>query len=60
MMATVDLDPDFSKGLRLMFSSAKDSTEMLRAMLEEAIRAKHGTSKSLGNIPIMKSKVIFR
>lgn len=57
-MSTVELDPDFAKGLRLMFSSSNDSTEMLRALLEDAIRAKHGTSRSLGNIPTNKVKVL--
>lgn len=56
-MTSVEMDPDFVKGLRLMFSSASDSTDLLRAMVEDAIRAKHGTSRSLGNIPTNKVKV---
>ncbi|XP_065331637.1 integrator complex subunit 12-like isoform X1 [Cloeon dipterum] len=48
-MASYD-DQDIRKGIRLMFSSAPDSTEQLRSLLEDAIRAKYGTSRSLGKI----------
>ena len=37
-MATVELDPQFIKALRLLRSKSKDSGAQLRAMLDEAIR----------------------
>ena len=37
-MATVELDPQFIKALRLLRSKSKDSGTQLRAMLDEAIR----------------------
>ena len=37
-MATVELDPQFIKALRLLRSKSKESGPQLRAMLEEAIR----------------------
>ena len=39
-MATVELDPQFIKALRLLRSKSKDSGAQLRAMLDEAIRFK--------------------
>lgn len=57
-MATLELEPDFVKGLRLMFSTSRDAQDSLRAMLDEAIRTKYGTSKSLGTFqPTTKLKV---
>jgi len=41
-MATVELDPQFIKALRLLRSKSKDSGAKLRAMLDEAIRLKKG------------------
>jgi len=41
-MATVELDPQFIKALRLLRSKSKDSGAQLRAMLDEAIRQKKG------------------
>lgn len=38
-MATVELDPQFIKALRLLRSKSKDSGAQLRAMLDEAIRS---------------------
>ncbi|XP_059480240.1 integrator complex subunit 12-like isoform X1 [Neocloeon triangulifer] len=55
-MAAIEIDPDIRKAIRLMFSSAPDSTDLLRAMLEDAIKAKHGTSRSLGNVVTASSK----
>jgi len=43
-MATVELDPQFIKALRLLRSKSKDSGAQLRAMLDEAIRQKKGLS----------------
>ena len=40
IMATVELDPQFIKALRLLRSKSKDSGAQLRAMLDEAIRLK--------------------
>ena len=40
IMATVELDPQFIKALRLLRSKSKDSGAQLRAMLDEAIRFK--------------------
>ena len=39
IMATVELDPQFIKALRLLRSKSKDSGAQLRAMLDEAIRS---------------------
>jgi len=41
-MATVELDPNFIKALRLLRSKSKDSGAQLRAMLDDAIRQKKG------------------
>jgi len=41
-MATVELDPQFIKALRLLRSKSKDSGAQLRAMLDDAIRQKKG------------------
>lgn len=41
-MATVELDPQFVKALRLLRSKSKDSGSQLRAMLDDAIRQKKG------------------
>ncbi|KAF4523195.1 hypothetical protein B566_EDAN002454 [Ephemera danica] len=48
-MATLELEPDFVKGLRFMLSSSRESVESLRSMLDDAIRTKYGSSKSLGS-----------
>ncbi|XP_069693100.1 integrator complex subunit 12 isoform X2 [Periplaneta americana] len=54
MMASFDLDPTFARALRLMHSKAKDSEDQLRSMLDEAIRQRHGSSKTLANLFIKK------
>lgn len=56
-MATLELEADFVKGLRLMFSTSRDAPDALRTMLDEAIRAKYGTTKSLGTFQPTKIKV---
>jgi hypothetical protein len=56
-MATLELEADFVKGLRLMFSTSRDAPDALRTMLDEAIRAKYGSSKSLGTFQPTKVKV---
>jgi hypothetical protein len=53
-MASFDLDPTFARSLRLMHSKSKDSVDQLRAMLDEAIMQRHGSSKTLANIFIKK------
>lgn len=53
-MASIDLDPTFARALRLMHSKSKDSEDHLRAMLDEAIKQRHGSSKTLANILIKK------
>lgn len=49
-MSQLDLDPQFTQGLKLMHSSNKDSAEQLRALLDEIIKQKHGQSKMLCNV----------
>lgn len=53
-MASFDLDPTFTRCIRLMHSKSKDSEDQLRAMLDEAIIQRHGSSKTLANIFIKK------
>jgi hypothetical protein len=53
-MASFDLDPTFARCIRLMHSKSKDSEDQLRAMLDEAIMQRHGSSKTLANIFIKK------
>jgi hypothetical protein len=53
-MASLDLDPTFTRALRLMHSKSKDSEDQLRAMLDEAIKQRHGGNKTLANIFIKK------
>jgi hypothetical protein len=53
-MASFELDPTFARCLRLMHSKSKDSEDQLRAMLDEAIMQRHGSSKTLANIFIKK------
>ena len=54
IMASLDLDPTFARALRLMHSKSKDSEDQLRAMLDEAIKQRHGGNKTLANIFIKK------
>ncbi|XP_012278150.1 integrator complex subunit 12 [Orussus abietinus] len=49
-MSQLELDPQFTQGLRLLHSTNKDSAEQLRALLDEAIRQKHGPAKMLCNV----------
>ncbi|XP_069693101.1 integrator complex subunit 12 isoform X3 [Periplaneta americana] len=60
MMASFDLDPTFARALRLMHSKAKDSEDQLRSMLDEAIRQRHGSSKTLANLFIKKEPLSKR
>jgi hypothetical protein len=53
-MASLDLDPLFARALRLMHSKSKDSEDQLRAMLDEAIKQRHGGNKTLANIFLKK------
>jgi len=53
-MASLDLDPTFARALRLMHSKSKDSEDQLRAMLDEAIKQRHGGNKTLANIFLKK------
>ena len=55
IMATVELDPQFIKALRLLRSKSKDSGAQLRAMLDEAIRSVlNGLILNLTNLSIIK------
>ncbi|XP_014488767.1 PREDICTED: integrator complex subunit 12 [Dinoponera quadriceps] len=49
-MTQLELDPQFTQGLRLLHSTNKDSAEQLRAMLDEMIKLKYGPSKMLLNV----------
>ncbi|EFN82926.1 integrator complex subunit 12 [Harpegnathos saltator] len=49
-MTQLELDPQFTQGLRLLHSTNKDSAEQLRALLDEAIKQKYGPSKMLLNV----------
>lgn len=49
-MSQLDLDPQFTQGLRLLHSTNKDSAEQLRALLDEIIKQKYGPSKMLSNV----------
>jgi hypothetical protein len=49
-MTQLELDPQFTQGLRLLHSTNKDSAEQLRALLDEAIKQKYGPSKMLANV----------
>jgi len=49
-MTQLELDPQFTQGLRLLHSTNKDSAEQLRALLDEAIKQKCGPTKMLSNI----------
>lgn len=55
-MTQLELDPQFTQGLRLLHSTSKDSAEQLRALLDEAIKLKYGPSKMLLNV--LHKKVI--
>ncbi|XP_026285303.2 integrator complex subunit 12 [Frankliniella occidentalis] len=49
-MTTIGIDPTFSKAYRLLFSDEPDSAEQMRAMLDEALKQKYGTHKTLTSI----------
>ncbi|XP_047364095.1 integrator complex subunit 12 isoform X3 [Vespa velutina] len=49
-MSQLELDPQFTQGLRLLHSTNKDSAEQLRALLDEIIKQKYGPSKMLSNV----------
>ncbi|XP_043494025.1 integrator complex subunit 12-like isoform X1 [Polistes fuscatus] len=49
-MSQLELDPQFTQGLRLLHSTNKDSAEQLRALLDEVIKQKYGPSKMLSNV----------
>lgn len=49
-MTQLELDPQFTQGLRLLHSTNKDSAEQLRALLDEVIKQKYGPSKMLSNV----------
>lgn len=55
-MSQLELDPQFTQGLRLLHSTNKDSAEQLRVLLDEAIKLKYGPSKMLSNV--LHKKVI--
>lgn len=57
-MTQLELDPQFTQGLRLLHSTNKDSAEQLRALLDEVIKQKYGPSKMLSNV--LHKKVIDR
>ncbi|PNF33723.1 hypothetical protein B7P43_G11216 [Cryptotermes secundus] len=59
-MASFDLDPTFTRCIRLMHSKSKDSEDQLRAMLDDAIIQRHGSSKTLANIFIKKETLSKR
>ncbi|XP_076064603.1 integrator complex subunit 12-like isoform X2 [Oratosquilla oratoria] len=41
-MASVELDPMFRRGLKLLHSRSRDSTDQLKALLDEVIRQRQG------------------
>ena len=41
-MASLDLDPMFRRGLRLLHSRNRDSADQLKSLLDEAIRQRQG------------------
>lgn len=49
-MATLAIDPTFSKAYRLLFSDEPDSAEQMRAMLDEALKQKYGNHKTLTSV----------
>lgn len=49
-MTSVVIDPVFSKAFRLLFSDDPDSADQMRAMLDEALRQKYGTHKTLTSV----------
>lgn len=49
-MATIGIDPTFSKAYRLLFSDEPDSAEQMRAMLDDALKQKYGTHKALTSV----------
>lgn len=49
-MSQLDLDPQFTQGLRLLHSTNKDSADQLRTLLDDAIKQKHGPIKMLCNV----------
>lgn len=49
-MSQLELDPQFTQGLRLLHSTNKDSAEQLRVLLDEIIKQKYGPSKMLSNV----------
>ncbi|XP_034253005.1 integrator complex subunit 12-like isoform X2 [Thrips palmi] len=49
-MATVSIDPTFSKAYRLLFSDEPDSADQMRAMLDDALKQKYGTHKALTSV----------
>ena len=55
----MELDPIFSKALKLLHSKNKDSEDQLRAMLEDAIKQRHGNSKLLGSSFMKKVQFII-
>lgn len=44
-MASLDLDPIFVKGLKLLHSKSKDSADQLRQMIDDLIAQKKGLHK---------------
>lgn len=59
-MAQTDLDPQFLKGLRLLYSSNKDSADQLKGLLDDVIRQKYGSSKMLCNTLHKKVQKILK
>ncbi|XP_063231727.1 integrator complex subunit 12-like [Bacillus rossius redtenbacheri] len=50
-MATIELDPHFVRAIRLMNSTTvRDADEQIRTMLEEAVKQKYGTAKTIAVI----------
>ena len=41
-MASLDLDPMFRRGLRLLHSRNRESVEQLKAIVDEAVRQRQG------------------
>lgn len=49
-MASIDFDPAIKLALKYLHSSASDSTEQLRLVLDDHIRQTYGNTKTLGSV----------
>lgn len=49
-MASIELDPSIKQALRHLHSSARDSSEQVRLLLDEVLRHTYGSSKTMANV----------